>query len=379
MPYLIEYDKLKTIAGVLLRGLGYNRRQASITADSLTEADARHISSHGVALINAYSKIIEFGGIKLNAEKPRAVFETAKSLLLDGHSGAGHSIADFAVKKTIKKAKRSGICITAVRNANHYGFAGFWTEQIAKEGLIGISATNTMRCVCPTRSAERNLGTNPISVAFPLLEDDRFFLLDMATSVIAQGKLCKSKIFESSGIVPPDMVINGIGEQITDFKDALSVLVTGDAKRDEPYGHEGGLLPLGGQTEMHGGHKGYALALLVEMLTGGLSGGKPSKFIASSRAGISFFFAAFSPSLFGENGAVLGHLKYIIGEYRKSVPLNPDLPVLIPGDKEYAYRQKSFEEGISISDTIINDLLETARVVGKERKIRAALCEKKKK
>ena len=98
MPYLIEYDKLKTIARVLLRGLGYNRRQASITADSLIEADARHISSHGVALINAYSKIIEFGGIKLNAEKPRAVFETAKSLLLDGHSGAGHSIADFAVR-----------------------------------------------------------------------------------------------------------------------------------------------------------------------------------------------------------------------------------------------------------------------------------------
>ncbi len=270
------------------------------------------------------------------------------------------------VVECIEKAKKSGICISAVRYANHYGFAGYWSEMMAKEGFIGISSTNTIRGVCPTRSADRILGTNPIAGAVPTAGGEPMFLLDMATSAMPYGKISRSKVFAESGVLPEDILINAKGESITSFPEALELLAHGDTESKTPDRPTGGLVPLGGATEMHCGYKGYGLALLVELLTGGLSGGIPSKFIPYAGEGICFFFMAISPELFGERQAVIKHMKYIIEEYRKAQPISNDMPVLIPGDNERMYRNEALKSGITLSEDIVNRLRYVAQRTGKE-------------
>lgn len=371
--YVVKYDDLYKIAKEMFMGLGYSDKQASTVAACLVEADARHKHSHGVAAMMTYVSHLRAGNLHLDAPEPTTVFETPLSLVLDGHSGVGYCIADYAVKKTIEKAKKTGACFTAVRQANHYGFAAHWSEMMADEGLIGIAMTNTVRCVCPTRSAERNLGTNPITVAFPTADEEPMFNLDMATCVMAHGKLVRSQVFAETGVIPREVIIDGNGNVVTDFKEALEILHHGDDRSECPGPHTGGLVPLGGITEILSGHKGYGLAMLVELLTGGLAGGTPSKFIPLAHEGICFFFMAIDPALFGNPQEVKEHVKYIINEYRKTTALDPELPVIMPGDKSRAARAKALKEGIELSPEIVDILREVAKLTNKEKELEAVV------
>lgn len=373
--YMVKYDDLYGIAKEMFMGLGYSEHQASTVASCLVEADARQLHSHGVAAFTTYMSHLKAGNLKLDAPAPATIFETPVTLTLDGHSGVGYVIADIAVKRCIEKAKKSGICITVVRNANHYGFAGHWPEMMAEAGLVGITCTNTVRCVCPTRSAERSLGTNPISVAFPVADSEPMFLLDMATCVMAHGKLCRSQIFAESGAVPEGVMIDGRGNALTNFKEALEVLHHGDDRGHAPKPDTGGLLPLGGAGELLGGHKGYGLALLVELLSAGIASGTPSKFIPLASEGICFFFMAIDPAYFGDAKKIREHIARIVGEYRKTAPLDPALPVLIPGDKERAAREKALREGIVLSGEIVDILKIAAEATKKTDKLKAVLAE----
>lgn len=371
--YLVKYEDLYRVTKAMFLELGYSERQASTVTECLTEADLRHKHSHGTVAISTYVGHLKEGNLHLDAPEPSTVFETPVSLVLDGHSGVGYCIADYAVKKTIEKAKKSGICITTVRQANHYGFAAHWSEMMANEGLIGIASTNTVRCVCPTRSAERNLGTNPVTFAFPTAGDEPMFNLDMATCVMAHGKLVRSQVFAESGEVPREVIINGKGEVVTDFKEAIDILENGDDRSKAPKPDTGGLVPLGGVTEILSGHKGYGLAMVVELLTGGLSGGVPSKFIPLRHEGICFFFMAIDPALFGGAQEVREHIKYVINEYRKTAPLDPNLPVIMPGDKSRAARAKAMKEGIELSPEIVDVLREVSQLTHKEKELEAIL------
>lgn len=365
--YVASYEDLRRIVKEMFIGIGYSDKQAAIVSNSLVEADARHIHSHGVVMLATYLGYIETTGcLKLDAPDPTIVHETPVSFVMDGHSGVGYVIAEMATNKCIEKAKKSGICVASVRYANHYGFAGYWSEMMANKGLIGITATNTIRAVCPTRSADRVLGTNPIAVAIPVASGEPMFLLDMATCVMAYGKICRSKVFAESGVLPKEIVIKENGESITNFADAVELLAHGDAENKVPNRSAGGLAPLGGTKEIHSGYKGYGLAILVELLTGGLSGGIPSKFIPFAGEGVCFFFMAIAPELFGDSQTVLDHLKYVIEEYRQSRPISDDLPVLMPGDKERLYRAEALKNGIVLSEDIVNRLRHVAQRTGKE-------------
>ncbi|MDO4561353.1 MAG: Ldh family oxidoreductase [bacterium] len=371
--YVVKYEDLYRVTKAMFLALGYSEQQATTVTECLTEADLRHKHSHGTVAIWTYVEHLKEGNLHLDAPEPTTVFETPLSLVLDGHSGVGYCIADYAVKKTIEKAKKTGVCITTVRQANHYGFAAHWTEMMAQEGLIGISATNTVRCVCPTRSAERNLGTDPMTFAFPTAGDEPMFNLDMATCVMAHGKLVRSQVFAESGVVPREVIIDGKGNVVTDFKEAIDILDNGDDRSYAPKPDTGGLVPLGGVTEILSGHKGYGLAMVVELLTGGLSGGVPSKFIPLRHEGICFFFMAIDPALFGDPQAVREHIKYIINEYRATAALDPSLPVIMPGDKSRAARAKALESGIELSPEIIDVLREIADKTDQREQLEAIL------
>ena len=159
-------DLTRLTSSILEKSFGYTREEADITALLLVEADARGIPSHGVSRLAFYRGNLDQGHCRPGAQ-PVIVHERPVSLVIDGNGAPGCRTADLAVKNTIEKAKNAGVCLTAVKNSNHYGIAGYWAELIAKEGLIGSAFTNTYIAGVPTFGCLRILGTNPIACASP--------------------------------------------------------------------------------------------------------------------------------------------------------------------------------------------------------------------
>jgi LDH2 family malate/lactate/ureidoglycolate dehydrogenase len=337
----ISYDNLVTFTKtVLLRCYGYSEKEADITARVLTEADARNIPSHGVSRLDFYRKNIQGGFAKPGAE-PEIAWQTPVSLVVDGHDGVGCYIAEWSVNKTIEKAEQAGTAFCAVRNSNHYGIAGLWAEKIARHDMIGMAFTNTRTCGIPTYGRERVLGTNPIAVAIPERED-RLFLLDMATATVAHGKV---EVYDRrKKPMPRGWAVdeNGLG--------------TTDATAFEHLFYAnpiyGGHLYLGGEGEENGGHKGFGLALLVELLCSGLSLGMSSlnTFQTGKGSGITHFFGAMRLDLFGKTGDLKDHVGDILQAIRRGEKAMNQERIYIHGEKEEEARINALKNGIFIDD-----------------------------
>ncbi|HYW52890.1 MAG TPA: Ldh family oxidoreductase, partial [Dongiaceae bacterium] len=187
-PVRVREHDLRAFVERALSSVGVDEQQARIASDVLVAADRRGIESHGVARLRwFYVDRIRNGRI---AVRPRyeVVRERPTSLLLDAGNGLGHPASHFAMARTIEKARESGIAFAAVRNSNHYGIAGYYVLEALARDLIGWSMTNTTKLVAPLWGAERMLGTNPISLAFPG-EHEPAIVIDMATCAAAYGKI----------------------------------------------------------------------------------------------------------------------------------------------------------------------------------------------
>jgi len=180
--------------------------------------------------------------------------ETSTSILLDAGNGLGHPTGKLAMERVIAKAQEHGAAFGAVRNSNHYGIAGYYAMLALHHDLIGISSTNSVRYGAPTFGKEILLGTNPLAFAIPTSSEPAF-VLDFATTTVPRGKLEVYQRKEKE--LNPGWAIDAQGRQTLDPVAAM----------------KGALLPLGGFGVDNGGHKGYGLGLLVDILCGVLSGG----------------------------------------------------------------------------------------------------------
>ena len=340
----VPKEKLFKFAMEVMKKIGCDDEKASTVADVLVEADMRGISSHGVARLRRYVDHIKEGIIDPSGE-PEIIFETPVSLVIDGNNGVGQYIAKFSMKRVIEKAKKNGIGMAAVRNSNHYGIAGYYAEMAVEEGLIGISLTNTAPLVVHTFSREPLLGTNPIAFAFPA-SGKYPVLVDMATSVVSRGKLevC-SRLNES---IPKGWAVDEAGRVATDPKRVLISL-----KR-----RKGGLLPLGGEGEEFGGHKGYGLALMVELLSSGLSLGSFSYDTYSEKGGITHFFAAIDPAIFGDPKKIKNHVEVLIKRLKRAEKAEGAERIYLHGEKEYEKRDESLKYGVEIDGPTYQQLKE---------------------
>jgi LDH2 family malate/lactate/ureidoglycolate dehydrogenase len=341
MSKKFQYDELLGLTEKILRGgvYGYSAKEAAVTARVLVEADARNIPSHGVSRLDFYRKNIE-GGFAKPGAKPEIVWETPCSLVVDGHDGVGCAIAEWSVEALLGKAKQCGSAFCAVRNSNHFGIAGLWAEEIARHGMVGMAFTNTRSCGIPTFGRERVLGTNPIAVAIP--SEGGAFLLDMATTTVAHGKV---EVYDRRKKPMPEgwaVDENGVG--------------TTDASAFEHLFYHnpryGGHLFLGGEGEEGGGHKGFGLGLLVELLCSGLSLGASSlrTFETGKGAGITHFFGALRLDLFGAPDALQHHIASILADIRQGQTANGQERIYIHGEKEAEARKRALKEGIVIDD-----------------------------
>ncbi len=345
---MIGYNALKDLTKKILIHLGYRTEAAEETARILVEADARGVASHGVARLAFYESNLKGGFVDLGAE-PEIVHETPLSLVIDGHGGVGPTISRFAVDRCLEKARAAGAGFASVRNSNHFGMAGLWAEEAAAEGMIGMAFTNTRRCSIVTFGKEGILGTNPIAVAIPAPKSP--FLLDMATTTVSYGKIevCDRR----NKAMPLGWAVDEFGRGTTDAH-----LVVGNFEKGAPYG---GQLFLGGEGEALGGHKGYGLALLVELLCSGLSLGTWSAHVCEGKGkedGITHFFAAFRLDLFGDREKIESHIASILKEIRASERAEGAERIYIHGEKERERRRRTMKEGITL-DEATKELLES--------------------
>lgn len=329
----VERGKLLEFTANVMKKMGCNDGSAKAVAEVLVEADMRGISSHGVARLKRYINHINEGIIDPRGE-PTVVFETPLSLVVDGNNGVGQYVAKVSMGKVIEKARTCGIGMASVRNSNHYGIAGYYAEMAVKNGLVGISLTNTAPMVVPTFSKRALLGTNPIAFAFPICGGYPI-LIDMSTSVVARGKLeVYSRLRKE---IPKGWAVDETGHTTSNPERVLTNL-------RERRG--GGLLPLGGESEAFGGHKGYGLALLVELLCSGLSLGAFSYDTYTGKGKVTHFFAAFDLSLFGDPEQIKAYVIELTNVLESAEKAIGEDRIYIHGEKEYERREESLRNGV---------------------------------
>lgn len=331
---------------------------AATVAEVLVAADLRGIDSHGVARTRRYVRGLK-DGVIFPRPPIRFVHETRLSALLDGGAALGQVAGKKAMEIAVAKAKQAGAGFAAVQNSNHFGIAGYYSQMALEHGLIGIALTNSTPDVVPTFGREVMLGTNPISVAVPA-GGERPYVLDMSTAVITSGKL--ESLTRMGKKIPAGWAVD---EKGAPCDDPARVYANMRGKRG------GGLLPLGGDGEEFGGHKGYGLGLLVDIFSGVLSAsanttllypktpeGKP----LPSRVG--HFFGALRIDLFRPLKDFQDDMDDLIRRLRKSPKAEGRERIYIHGEKEFELERKYRREGIPLYFKVYEDLRELAGELG---------------
>jgi LDH2 family malate/lactate/ureidoglycolate dehydrogenase len=322
----------------------------------MTETDLRGVDSHGISMLPTYDG--EFRSGRLNM---RPLFKTVRegpaTALIDADASLGHPVSVHAMNLAVDKCLTTGVAVVSVFNSHHFGAAGCYAKIAADRGAIGMvtSATRGVTMV-PTFAAEPIMGTNPLAFAAPARRHPSF-LLDMATTTVAAGKV---KVFKlNHKPLPPGWVVDGDGRAVTDPEEAFRHVF------ERP---EGGITPVGGTREA-GGHKGYGLAVLVHILGGTLAGASfsPIRNRTQGRSdphNIGHFFMAIDPRAFREEGAFEDDLDQVIDVLHGARRADPAQPVLVAGEPELTTRAERLDAGVPIPDDLLIQLRAVAERAG---------------
>jgi L-2-hydroxycarboxylate dehydrogenase (NAD+) len=348
-------EALRTFSARVFEHFGVPGEDAALAASVLSAADLRGIDSHGVARLKTYFDMLELGRIN---PKPKiaVVRESASTATVDGDNGLGLVVGPKANAIAMAKAKEAGSGWVSVRNTNHFGIAGYYVLEALKHDLIGWAMTNSTKLVAPLWGAERMLGTNPIAIAFPGKEEPPI-VIDMATCAAAYGKI---EIAQRAGErIPEGWAIDRGGRVTTD----PAAMIDG-----------GALLPLGSDRE-RGGHKGYGLALMVDVLSAVLSGANWGPFTPpfalrqeipkrSVGKGIGHFFGALRIDAFLEPAEFKRQIDDLVRTFRATKPAPGTSGPMIPGDPEREMEAVRSQAGIPLVLPVVADLEEIARRTG---------------
>src|SRR5947209_19906209 len=245
-------ESLREFATRIFLHFGVSQQDAAQAADVLLCADLRGIDSHGVARLHSYFELLQEGRINPQP-RVKVIRSTASTATVDGDNGLGLVVGPQANRMAMDLAEKSGTGWVSVCNTNHFGIAGYYVLKALERDLIGWAMTNSTKLVAPVWGAEPMLGTNPIAIAFPAKQEPPI-VIDMATSAVALGKI--EMALRKGSPIPPGWGLDRHGSPTT---------------RPEDIINGGSLLPLGSDPE-RGSHKGYCLAMMVDILSAVLSG-----------------------------------------------------------------------------------------------------------
>src|SRR5467141_756753 len=350
---VVQEPKLKDFCNKVWMKLGVPAQDARITTDVLVLADLRGIESHGVARLPRYYTDLKHGWTK-PTDQSKIVKETKATAMIDGGQSLGQVIGHKGMELAIKKAKETAVGIVSVRNSHHYGIAGYYSLMTLEHDLIGMSMTNAAPLVVPTFGRNAILGTNPISMTAPAGKE-KAFVLDMATSVVPRGKL---EVYDRQGKkVPLGWAVDKTGRGTDDAHAVLDAL----SKR-----LGGGILPLGGEGEEHSGHKGYGLALMVDVLCGVLTGSATGLGVDVDKAkpNVGHFFMALDPAAFRPLEDFRRDMDRLSQELKNSPKAQGQNRIYVHGEKSYARMEQYRREGIPLGTAVVESMKQVGTELG---------------
>lgn len=347
-----HYDRLYDLAVEIFVRYGYSQEESRKIADVILTSDRFGIESHGVNRLTLYPFGIEIGRIKKEANM-QVVEDNLCCAVIDADDGMGQLAGIMGMNLAIEKAKQYGAGFVSVRNSNHYGIAGYYSMMAANSGMIGISMTNAEALVVPTYAKEPMFGTNPIAVSLPCVPHP--FHMDFATSIMTCGKM---EVYAKIGHeLKPGMLVD---ERGVCSKDPNKFLEIRDNKSNPDYKQKtlGGIMPMGGEGMLFGGHKGYGLALLVDILCGVLSHGAVSKGVrvTKDKEKCCHFFGAINYGLFGEKTETDRRLAEYLQSMRNAEKAEGQERVYVHGDKEADCEKSVMEHGVGINDATYSEI-----------------------
>ena len=346
-----SYEQLKTFCMDAFQEFGFNSEEARIITDVLLLSDLYGIESHGMQRLVRYHKGIEKGMIKVDA-KPEIVFETPVSAVIDAHDAMGQLVSHQAMNLAIEKAKKTGMAIVSVRNSNHFGIAGYYAKMACDQGLIGMAMTNSEAIMVPTFARMAMIGSNPIALAAPAEPYPFFF--DASTTVVTRGKLEVYNKMEKP--LPEGWALNKDGHPSTDAKDVLKNIVAKNG---------GGIMPVGGNTEQLGSHKGYGYGMMCEIFCSVFSQGTPSSHVnVGGKSGTCHGFMAVDPHVFGDPEAIKAHFSACLQELRDAPKADGQTRIYTHGEKEAFAYQDRMENGIDVNINTVAEMADMARYLG---------------
>lgn len=330
----IQADRLRDLVAALYRAAGLPDEHALLISDTLVRADLWGHSSHGVMRAPWYLDRVRHGVMKPVTAAERVV-DAGAIAVVDGHEGVGQVIARDCMLDAVARAKKHGVGVVSVRNSNHHGALGYFTRLAAEAGCIGLLMANGGPAMAPWGGRRMAVGTNPWSIAAPAGRHAPM-MLDIANTVVARGKIFLAR--QKGTGIPDSWAMDADGNRTTDPLKAL----------------QGVILPMAE-------HKGYAIALMVDVLSGVLSGSgiltevhSPYKTDKPSRSG--HFFLALNIESFGPRAAFEARMEQMIAEV-KSVPLAPGFDeILYPGELEARNEARHARDGLDLPEKSWTDL-----------------------
>ncbi|MCL4424931.1 MAG: Ldh family oxidoreductase [Firmicutes bacterium] len=321
---------LHNFATRVLEKLGLTSTEAELVAETLIEADMQGVSTHGIIRLVTYARRVAAGGIKVPT-KITVVREGPCTALLDAGAAFGQLAAFRAAQMAVAKAAQCGVGVVGVRNSNHFGRAGYYTEYIARQEMIGICLSNASPRLAPWGGRKPLLGNNPWSIGVPGEPDILF--LDMANSIAAAGKIREAAKLGKP--IPPGWALDRNGRPTTDPVQAL----------------EGILLPFGE-------YKGYGITLMVGVLTGLLTGGKWDAEIKpvdalDSPQEESHLVMALRITDFTPLEEFKKRISSIVSQIKSSPRADGFSEIFLPGEIERRRRVESEKKGIALSPSTI--------------------------
>jgi len=342
---LIPEEKLRQITAAILMAAGAPEQPARAVADSLVQANLLGYDTHGVLRLPQYVRQLRQGKIRPDAS-PEVVVDLPALAVVDGGWGFGQVIGRYAADLAIEKARSSGVAAVAMRASNHMGRIGEYPERIARAGLVGLAFCNsTGELIAPFGGVRPRMSVEVVAAAAPWSPpegDGRPFLLDMACSVIPEGR---ARLYRNRGLpLPEGAALDAEGNPTTDPAAFYGPPV-------------GALLPLGGPA----GHKGYGLGLLCELLAGSLSGsgcsGEPDAPWANG-----LLLLALSVEAFGSAEAAAQRAESLFARLKTCPPASGTETVLVPGEPEARTAQRR-REGIPVDEETFRQIMATAEEV----------------
>jgi|SRR5712691_7108397 len=342
---IVSYAALHRFTARAFQQVGLSEADASTGADVLALTDAWGTCTHGTKSLRGYLRRLKAGGLRPEG-KPRLAAEGPAWATVDGDSALAMITSTFAMQTAIAKARKCGIAYVGVRNSCHYGAAGCYAWQAAREGLIGLSMANDAPSVAAPGSRGPITGSNPISYAVPAGRY-RAILLDMSVATVAGGKVYVAQTRGEQ--IPNTWLFGADGKPTTD---------------PSGYPHIGALQPAAG-------HKGYGIALLIETLAGVLSGAAITRAVGSWMLGDGTqptnhgaAFIAIDVNSMISAGKFIQRVESLVEEIHNAPRAEGVDRIYVPGEMEWERYDRSMQEGIALPSDVVSSLEEAAKLSG---------------